>query len=144
MSYEDTLRSLKVKNNLYVGGTLTAVGGVAPGPGSITATELASDAVITVKVLNANITKAKLETALQPSHVVKYAGTFNTLGGDVTESISVPGALGTDIVMVSVKTAGASPASIVAATGASNAITVTMSVDPSTDHVLQYLVLRAA
>lgn len=79
-----------------------------------------------------------------PSHVVKYAGTFTTLGGDTTESITVTGALATDIVTVTVKTAGAVPVSIVAATAATNAITVTTSADPSTDHVLQYLVFRAA
>ena len=80
----------------------------------------------------------------QASRVVKYSGTFTTAGGDATESIPVTGALSTDIVVVTVKTAGATPRSIVAATGASNAITVTLSGDPSTDHVLQYAVLRAA
>ena len=87
---------------------------------------------------------AKLAAGITPSHVVKFAGTFSTLGGDASEAITVTGAAATDIVQVTVKTAGATPRSIVAATAALNAINVTLSGDPSTDHVLQYVVLRAA
>lgn len=153
MSYEDVFRSLKVKGDMYVGGTLTA-DGLTVGAGAINTTELAdsavtaikiaSDAVITAKILNANVTKAKLETALQPSHVVKYAGTFNTLGGDASETISVPGVLASDIVAVTVKVAGVAPVSVVAAAAGVDGIAVTMSADPAADHVLQYVVFRAA
>lgn len=91
-----------------------------------------------------SITLAELSSGIAPSHVVKYAGTFTTLGGDASETITVTGAAATDIVMVTVKTAGGTPRSIVAAAAATNAVNVTMSGDPSTDHVLQYVVLRAA
>lgn len=91
-----------------------------------------------------SVTLAKLATGVSPSHVVKYAGTFTTLGGDASESITVAGAAATDIVAVTVKTVGATPRSIVASAAALNAINVTLSGDPSTDHVLQYVVLRAA
>jgi hypothetical protein len=111
---------------------------------ALSATGLASDSVTTAKILNANVTLAKLASGITPSHVVKFAGTFTTAGGDAAESISVPGALGTDIVAVTVKTAGASPASVVAAAAGTDAIAVTMSADPDTDHVLQYVVYRAA
>lgn len=90
------------------------------------------------------ITLAKLASGIAPSHVVKFAGTFTTLGGDASETITVTGAAATDIVCVTVKTAGATPRSIVAAAAATNAINITLSGDPSTDHVLQYVVLRAA
>lgn len=93
---------------------------------------------------SASVTLAKLATGIAPSHVVKFAGTFTTLGGDASEAITVSGAVASDIVMVTVKTAGGTPRSIVAAAAATNAINVTMSGDPSTDHVLQYVVLRAA
>lgn len=103
------------------------------------------DAGLPSSALAANsVTLAKLASGIAPSHVVKFAGTFTTLGGDASEAISVSGAAATDIVVVTVKTAGATPRSIVAATAATNAINVTMSGDPSTDHVLQYVVLRAA
>lgn len=73
----------------------------------------------------------------------RFGGTFTTAGGDASETITVTGALATDIVAVTVKTAGATPRSIVASTAAANAINVTLSGDPSTDHVLQYVVFRA-
>jgi len=87
---------------------------------------------------------ADLDSGIAPAYVVKYGGTFTTAGGDAAEAIAVAGVAATDVVMVSVKTAGATPRSIVAATAATNAINVTMSGDPSTDHVLQYVVYRAA
>jgi hypothetical protein len=84
-----------------------------------------------------------LATGYTPSHIVKFAGTFTTAGGDAAESITVAGATATDIAIVTVKTAGVSPVSIVAAAAGTDAIAVTMSADPSTDHVLQYTVFRA-
>lgn len=73
----------------------------------------------------------------------KAHGIFTTAGGDATESIPVTGVVAGDIAIVTVKTAGATPRSIVAAAATTGAITVTLSGDPSTDHVLQYIVLRA-
>lgn len=87
--------------------------------------------------------KAYVDGAAASAFSAIAAGTFTTLGGDAAESIPVSGALSTDIVVVTVKTVGATPRSIVAATAASNAINVTLSNDPSTDHVLQYVVFRA-
>lgn len=77
-----------------------------------------------------------------PAYGVFAAGTFTTAGGDAAESITVTGALASDIAMVQVKTRGASPVTLAAAVCAANAITVTLSADPSTDHVLSYAVLR--
>lgn len=70
------------------------------------------------------------------------SGVYTTAGGDATESITVSDCASGDIAIVTVKTAGATPRSVVAAAAGSAAITVTMSDDPSTDHVLQYVVLR--
>lgn len=90
-------------------------------------------------------TKAYVDAlqAVASAYRAVAGGTFSTLGGDASETITATGALATDLVMVTVKTAGATPRSIVAAAAATNAINVTMSGDPSTDHVLQYLVFRA-
>ncbi len=81
--------------------------------------------------------------AVAATHRVIAGGTFTTVGGDASEAITVSGALATDFPVVVVKTAGATPRSIVAQTAASNAINLTMSGDPSTDHVLTYLLFRA-
>jgi hypothetical protein len=71
------------------------------------------------------------------------SGKFTTVGGDATESITATGAASTDAVFVSINTVGATPRTVTSAVGATNAITVTMSGDPSTDHVLNYMVVRA-
>jgi hypothetical protein len=82
-------------------------------------------------------------SAITATHRVIAGGSFTTLGGDASEAITVSGALATDLAIVLVKTAGGTPRSIVAAAAATNAINVTMSGDPSTDHVLTYLLFRA-
>ena len=71
------------------------------------------------------------------------AGEFTTAGGDSSETITVSGAATSDLALVLVKTAGATPRSIVAAAAGSGSIAVTLSGDPSTDHVLTYVLLRA-
>lgn len=73
---------------------------------------------------------------------VLAAGEFTTVGGDATESITVTGADSGDIAIVTVKTKGSTPRTVDAASVGANAITVTLSGDPSTDHVLQYIVVR--
>lgn len=122
--------------------------------GGVNAGDIAADAVTTAKILNANVTTAKIADAaitlaklaagITPSHVVKFAGTFTTAGGDANESIPVVGALGTDVAIVTLKTKGASPVTILTAVAATDAITIVMSADPSTDHVISYMILRAA
>jgi len=75
--------------------------------------------------------------------LVFATGKFTTAGGDATETISVTGVLTTDVVIVAVNTLGTGSRTIVSAIAAANAITVTLSGDPSTDHVLGYTVIRA-
>ena len=78
-----------------------------------------------------------------PRYQVFAAGNFTTAGGDASESIPATGVLASDLVLVQVKTKGATPVTVAAAISAANAITVTLSADPTTDHVLKYVVLRA-
>jgi len=75
--------------------------------------------------------------------VAVASGTFTTAGGDAAETITASGVVATDVVAVTVKTAGGTPRSIVAAAAGTGSIAVTMSGDPSTDHVLQYVAFRA-
>ena len=74
---------------------------------------------------------------------VVSAGEFTTVGGDASESITVAGALASDIAIVQLKTEGASPVTVDAAAAGSGAIAVTLSADPAADHVLSYVLLRA-
>lgn len=97
-----------------------------------------------VTAIGANkVTKAMLATAVTPSHVVKYAGEFTTVGGDANEAISVAGVLATDLVHVTMHTKGAAPVTILQAQADTDVINVIMSADPSNDHILTYSVLRA-
>ncbi len=75
--------------------------------------------------------------------VVK-AGLFTTVGGDATEVITVTGAAVGDVALGSVITNGVSPCTVATAkVTATNTLTVVLSADPSTDHVLNYVVLRS-
>lgn len=101
--------------------------------GSITSAEIADDA----------ISAEHLDSGILPSHIVVYAGEFTTAGGDTDETISVSGVVATDLVHVTLHTAGSTPVTIVDASAGTDQIDVDMSADPSTDHVLTYSVLRA-
>lgn len=73
-----------------------------------------------------------------------YSGEFTTIGGDANEAISVTGVVPADRPIVLVKTRGAVPRVVESASAGTNVINVVMSGDPSTDHVLNYFVFRAA
>jgi hypothetical protein len=79
----------------------------------------------------------------RPEYAVWAAGEATTVGGDATETITVTGALATDILLIQV---GTSPATnnrqIVEAIVSANTITVVLSDDPSTTHTIQYALLR--
>lgn len=91
--------------------------------------------------MNGCAQKVKLGDLL--ANNVIASGVHTSAGGDATESITVTGAASGDIAIVTLKTAGATPRTITTAVATTDAITVTMSGDPSTDHVLQYIVVRA-
>jgi len=110
---------------------------------AVTAAKLAADAVETAKIKDLNVTLAKLAAAIAPSHVVKFAGSFTTAGGDAAETISVPGALNTDIAIVTLKAKGSTPRTILTAVAATDGITLEFSGDPAADHVVAYQILRA-
>jgi hypothetical protein len=82
-------------------------------------------------------------TALEMKMRPVFGGLFTTVGGDVNEAISVPGLLTTDVVLVQENTLGAGPTYVRSAVAASNQINVVMGVDPSNDHILQYLCFRS-
>jgi len=94
------------------------------------------------KLLESVKTYVDAQVAAAAPFAIIASGTFTTAGGDAAESITATGALATDRAIVMVRTAGATPRSIVAAAAATNAINVTMSGDPSTDHVLCWFVVR--
>jgi len=74
---------------------------------------------------------------------VTHAGTFVTLGGDSNETITgLRGVVGTDIAIVTLKEVGGTPRTIVNARAAADSIEVIFSGDPTTDHEVNYIVIR--
>lgn len=111
--------------------------------GDISSAEIAADAITGAKIADDAVSLEHLDSGITPSHIVVYAGEFTTAGGDADETISVSGVVATDLVHVTVHTAGATPRTVVDASAGTDQIDVDMSGDPSTDHVLTYSVLRA-
>ena len=75
---------------------------------------------------------------------VVAAGKFTTVGGDADETLVVAGVLATDTVVASMQTLGAVPVTLLASAPGAGDINFTMSADPGTDHILSYVVYRAA
>lgn len=80
--------------------------------------------------------------AAYPNGIVA-SGSFTTLGGDANEAIIISGCLSTDVALVELKVAGATPRTILTRAAAAGQINVVLSGDPSTDHVLSYVLIRA-
>ena len=133
--YKDTDANIKyIANGIASSGDWEELGAV----------DLLADVVTNSKIADGAVSLEHLDSGIAPSHIVKFAGSFNTVGGDANESITVTGATATDIAIVVLHTKGATPRTILTAQAATNAINVEMSGDPSNDHVLKYMVLRAA
>lgn len=64
--------------------------------GDIASAEIANDAITTVKILNANVTKAKLATGILASHIVK----FFVLGSTITTTALAGVAVGDLVVSI--------------------------------------------
>lgn len=103
-----------------------------------------SNSIVAGDLTSASVTLAKLHSGVAPSHVVKFAGSFTTAGGDANETITVAGCLNTDIAVVQLHTKGATPRTILTAAATTDAINLEFNDDPSTDHVVSYVVYRAA
>lgn len=71
------------------------------------------------------------------------AGEFTTAGGDANEAILISGGLASDVSIVTINTPGATPRTVTSSNMAAGQINVVLSGDPSTDHVLNYVVFRA-
>lgn len=127
------------------GGISELTGDVTAGPGSGSqAATIANNAVTTAKILNANVTLAKLASGITPSHVIKFAGQTTTAGGSASEAITVTGALNTDLAFVQMVNDGTGNVTIVNAVVTADTLTVTFSADPGNDCVVNYQIIRAA
>ena len=134
-------------------------------PGTVTASALASSAVETAKLANLAVTTAKLDadavtnakladdcvsleqldSGIEPSHVVKYAGTITWSGDGASLATTVTGVAATDLVVASFLVAPTQAAYITKIVPTLNTITITLSTaNTSNDAKISYVVLRAA
>ncbi len=134
-------------NDIFVGNasnvaTVVAMSGDATiaDTGALT---ISNDAITTAKILNANVTLAKLAAGITPSHIIKFGGTQADGGGSATIAITVTGVLASDLPFVQVQ-ASTNSVSVEKITPTSNTVTVLLSGDPGAGTVLSYQVLRAA
>jgi hypothetical protein len=112
---------------------------------AVTAPKIAADAVITAKILNANVTLAKLAAGIAPSHVIKFAGSLTSLGGAAAEAFAVAGAVAaTDKAFVTLTDQGPNTVTILKAVVTNNVLTITFSANPGAGAVLNYQLIRAA
>lgn len=100
-----------------------------------------TNSIVAGDLTAASVTLAKLHAGVAPSHVVKYAGTINTIAS-ASQSLAVVGVLATDVVMVTFKT-NVNTVALVTAAANTDAIDVVFSGDPGVSAVY-YQVLRAA
>lgn len=95
-------------------------------------------------VADSAVTLAKLASGVTPGYVVKYAGQHTTAGGDTAESATVTGALASDIAIACIEDNGTNNVTLLQTAAAADAVNFTMSADPSTNCIINYMVLRAA
>lgn len=143
MYYVDAVNQSAGTISVVTFGPVGSVGTANLQNGAVTAIKLASDAVETAKILNANVTLAKLAAGITPSHIVKYAGTSAYAGGGTSVAITVAGVAATDLVFAQIQ-ASTNAVSVVKVVPTLNTITVHFSADPGAATTVQYQALRAA
>jgi len=105
---------------------------------------IAANAITTAKILNANVTLAKLSAGITPSNVIKFAAQYTTLGGAAAEAITIAGALATDLAFVQLVGVAGNVVTVLHAVVTTNTLTVTFSGDPGAGDIINYQLIRAA
>jgi hypothetical protein len=106
---------------------------------------IANNAITTAKILNANVTLAKLAAGITPAAVIKFFGQHTTSGGSPSEAITVTGAVAaTDRAFVQMVNDGTNETTVLEAVVTTDTLTVTFSADPGADAIINYQLIRAA
>ncbi len=104
---------------------------------------IAANAITTAKILDANVTLAKLAAGITPSHVIKFGGQLTSVGGAAAEAFVVTGAVGaTDRAFVQIVNNGTGNVTALEAVVTDNTLTITFSADPQNDTVFNYQLIR--
>lgn len=98
-------------------------------------------AILTVTSVTTNVTTEVLVNKSASSHIIA-SGFHTTVGTAAFEDITVTDVLATDVAIVVIKTQGAGARILLSMAAGVDKITITFDADPSTDHVVSYLVVR--
>lgn len=123
--------------------TTTVSSSIVPS-NSITTAMIQALAVTTAKLAANSVTLAKLASGITPSHIVKYAAQYTTVGGAAGEAITVTGALVSDLGFAVIKDNGTANVTLLQTAVTANTLTLTFSADPGADCIVYYQILRAA
>lgn len=111
------------------------------GPLKVDGVEIVSEGGA-VALEEGSVTLELLDESIAPAFVVKFAGQHTTAGGDANETATVTGVLATDIVIATIEDNGTNDVTLLQAAAAANAVNFTLSADPGTDCIINYIVLR--
>lgn len=134
--------------------TAGSIGTTELADSGVTSAKIGAKAVATANLADSGVTAAKiaadavsaehLDDGILPSHVVKYAGTYQWAGSGATGTATVAGVTATDTVVASIAVAPSEAATLTSAIAGSGAITFVLSAaNTSNDADINYLVLRA-
>jgi hypothetical protein len=142
------LSTTLTNGDIFVGNASNVATGVAmSGDATLSnagALTIANNAITTAKILNANVTLAKLSATVAPEAIIKFSSQYTTLGGAAAEAITVTGALATDLAFVQLVNHGPNSVSVSFAVVTSNTLTVTFSGDPGAGAIINYQLTRVA
>lgn len=93
-------------------------------------------ASVSKDILKYNATDKRYEPSLQ------RAVLHTTVGGAAAEDVAIVGVLPTDVVVVTLHTAGSTPRTISKAEAGTDEVTITFSGDPAADHIVNIFVTR--
>lgn len=103
---------------------------------------IAANAITTAKILNANVTLAKLAAGITPAYIIKLGGKASGAGGSATVTITATGVVATDLAFAAIQSSG-SPASILSVTAGTDQVVVVCSANPGAN-VICWSAERAA
>jgi len=104
---------------------------------------IANNAITTAKILNANVTLAKLASGITPAYVSKFGGQQANGGGSATITITVTGLTTSHICMAQVQ-ASTNAVTVQKVTPTADTLTVILSGDPGANTVIAYQCFLAA
>jgi hypothetical protein len=125
--------------------TIANTGALTIAATAVETSMIALDAVDNTLIADDAVSLENLDSGIEPSHVVKFAGTATWSGSGASLAHTVTGALDTDVVSAVLRVKGTEPSYLVSAIPSANTLTFTVDAANTTnDAKVDYVVYRAA